>query len=309
LQQLSTTNIAINIDVLGRINVPMTTPVGSYTIQYKICETNNPTNCSSAFALVSVASAILPLLSFYYKGIWNAGNTSKNPQVNSWVDYFDANGIVKRFIVGPIENGCQLISASGISAINDVSTCTISTLTYPFCDGTTYVSGPGQADRQYGDFRCGGNSCVLKGTEITMFDGSIKKVEYLILGDKLFSKSVGGLNENEDNNETWRSESLTLIDCEVEVVKIIPINVSSVNNINDGLINVSDSHIHLVKQNGEWRLLRTFELKVGDFLTDEFGNEIEIYKIEILSGELTIYDLGVEDNDLYIANGVLTHNK
>jgi hypothetical protein len=43
-------------------------------------------------------------------------------------------------------------------------------------------------------------------------------------------------------------------------------------------------------------------------LTDEFGNEIEIYKIEILSGELTIYDLGVEDNDLYIANGILTHN-
>jgi hypothetical protein len=28
--------------------------------------------------------------------------------------------------------------------------------------------------------------------------------------------------------------------------------------------------------------------------------EIEIYKI--VSGELTIYDLGVEDNDLYIAN-------
>jgi hypothetical protein len=57
------------------------------------------------------------------------------------------------------------------------------------------------------------------------------------------------------------SELLTLIDCEVEVVKIIPINVSSVNNINDGLLNVSDSHIHLVKQNGEWRLLRTFELR------------------------------------------------
>jgi hypothetical protein len=37
-----------------------------------------------------------------------------------------------------------------------------------------------------------------------MFDGSIKKVEDIVLGDKLFSKSVGGLNENEDNNETWK---------------------------------------------------------------------------------------------------------
>jgi hypothetical protein len=33
------------------------------------------------------------------------------------------------------------------------------------------------------------------------------------------------------------------------------------------------------------------------------------YLITILEGEFTVYDLGVEDNDLYIANGVLTHNK
>jgi hypothetical protein len=58
-------------------------------------------------------------------------------------------------------------------------------------------------------------------------------------------------------------ELLTLIDCEVEVVKIIPINVSSVNNINDGLLNVSDSHIYIWLNKGEWRLLRTFELKIG----------------------------------------------
>jgi hypothetical protein len=57
---------------------------------------------------------------------------------------------------------------------------------------------------------------------------------------------------------TKHGEWITYIDCEVEVVKIIPINVSSVNNINDGLLN-GDSHIHLVKQNGEWRLLRTFD--------------------------------------------------
>jgi intein/homing endonuclease len=49
------------------------------------------------------------------------------------------------------------------------------------------------------------------------------------------------------------------------------------------------------------------ELSVGDYL-NEFGTEIEIFNITILEGEFTVYDLGVEDNDLYIANGVL-HNK
>jgi intein/homing endonuclease len=37
--------------------------------------------------------------------------------------------------------------------------------------------------------------------------------------------------------------------------------------------------------------------------------EPKIFNITILEGEFTVYDLGVEDNDLYIANGVLTHNK
>jgi hypothetical protein len=83
------------------------------------------------------------------------------------------------FIIGPVENGCQLISASSIKTVTNCVTCTISTITYPFCDGTTYVTGP-QTGRQYDDFRCGGNSCVLKGTEITMFDGSIKSRGYCI---------------------------------------------------------------------------------------------------------------------------------
>jgi hypothetical protein len=68
---------------------------------------------------------------------------------------------------------------------------------------------------------------------------------------------------------TKHEKELLTLRCEVEVVKIIPINVSSVNNINDGLLNVSDSHT-FGKQNGEWRLLRTLN-KDRDFLTDEFG--------------------------------------
>jgi intein/homing endonuclease len=46
---------------------------------------------------------------------------------------------------------------------------------------------------------------------------------------------------------------------------------------------------------------RTIELSVGDYLVDEFGTEIEIFNITILEGEFIVYDLGVEDNDLYIA--------
>jgi hypothetical protein len=184
-------------------------------------------------------------------------------------------------------------------------------ITYPYCEGTTRWYSP--TSFQYDSLVCGGNgfggTCVIEGTEITMFNGTTKKVEDLVLGDKLRSKAVAGLKDNEENNETWRSESLTLTDCEVEVVKCEPSEVQLLNSINEGLLKISDSHIHLVKKDAEWRLLRTYELSIGDFMVDEFGNEVEITSIGLLNGGFTIYDLGVEENDLYIANGILTHNK
>jgi intein/homing endonuclease len=47
---------------------------------------------------------------------------------------------------------------------------------------------------------------------------------------------------------------------------------------------------------------------VGDYLSDKDGNEILIESIEILTGEFTVFNLDVEENDLYVANGILTHN-
>jgi intein/homing endonuclease len=47
---------------------------------------------------------------------------------------------------------------------------------------------------------------------------------------------------------------------------------------------------------------------IGDYLSDKNGEEILIESIEILTGEFTVFNLDVEENDLYIANGILTHN-
>jgi hypothetical protein len=121
--------------------------------------------------------------------------------------------------------------------------------------------------------------------------------------------SVDGLQDNEETNDTWSNHSLSLQECDVIVTNLEPSTVQLLNTINDGLLSVSDSHIHLVKQNGLWKLLRTYELSVGDSLVNEDGIEVEITKIGLVNGTSVIYDLGVEENDLYIANGILTHNK
>ncbi|MNL00432.1 hypothetical protein D3C87_1208650 [compost metagenome] len=52
-----------------------------------------------------------PTSSRMYMGRWGAGDTLHNPEINSWVEYSDTAGSLIRKIIGPIENGCQIITA------------------------------------------------------------------------------------------------------------------------------------------------------------------------------------------------------
>lgn len=67
----------------------------------------------------------LPLVYFYYEGFWETGDVVHEPEVNSWVDYLDQYGVQYRFIVGGLENGCQLIQASSIVDTNGCAPCNL----------------------------------------------------------------------------------------------------------------------------------------------------------------------------------------
>jgi intein/homing endonuclease len=47
---------------------------------------------------------------------------------------------------------------------------------------------------------------------------------------------------------------------------------------------------------------------VGDYLIKEDGTEVEIISKILETGYYTVYKLDVEENDLFIANGLITHN-
>jgi len=69
-------------------------------------------------------TTVLPLLDFYYEGFWPADDVQGyQPEINSWVDYLDENGVEHRFIVGANENGCQLVQASSIVDTNGCGFC------------------------------------------------------------------------------------------------------------------------------------------------------------------------------------------
>ncbi len=52
-----TANVVLNPD--GSIDVQPGTPSGTYTVEYQICEVNNPTNCDTAIASVTIDDPII----------------------------------------------------------------------------------------------------------------------------------------------------------------------------------------------------------------------------------------------------------
>ncbi|WP_146603209.1 hypothetical protein, partial [Olleya aquimaris] len=55
ISQISTNNAGVTLNTsTGEVNVTPGTPSGSYVIEYQICETASPSNCSTAFANVTV---------------------------------------------------------------------------------------------------------------------------------------------------------------------------------------------------------------------------------------------------------------
>jgi len=168
---------------------------------------------------------------------------------------------------------------------------------------TGFDSGTGTGDT--------GTGCLLEGTNILMNDGTLNKIENLKIGDILSSKIIEGMPIKEDQTILdWRdSEDIKLQNDSVELKNIVMFNVDHVFSFNNKTIISSEDHLHVIKQDGIWRILKGNEIKIGDYLLDQNGKEIEIEIIDIFRGNFRVYNLDVEDNDLFIANGILTHNK
>jgi len=154
-----------------------------------------------------------------------------------------------------------------------------------------------------------GGTCVLSGTPITLADGSTIPIDNLKGGDRVLSPSI--LTLPYDNNFdlfNWAINKLILTEGTAVVTGNKRSQVNEVYSINNGTLTTTSTHQHLFKQNGTWNIKTTPYLMVGDYLSDRNGEEILIESIEILTGEFKVFTLDVEENDLYIANGILTHN-
>jgi hypothetical protein len=155
----------------------------------------------------------------------------------------------------------------------------------------------------------GGGGCLLFGTKISLEDGTTKPIQEISVGDRLMSKGFIGMPSKEDSSLfNWSSADIKLQPDDVSVVSVRTFNVNVVYSFNDGKLFTSEDHMHLFKSNGNWKVGKTLEIEVGDYLLGYDGSEILISNIIRTHGQFLVYRLDVEDNDLFVANGILTHN-
>jgi len=124
----------ITIGTDGVIVVAPNTPAGTYTVEYTVCDTNNPGNCATATVTVVVGEAILVANPDSYgpfsstNGIENGGNVLDNDFLNGMPV---TTGTVT---VTPVTQGPLTVNADGTITVAPNTPAGTYTVTYTICE-------------------------------------------------------------------------------------------------------------------------------------------------------------------------------
>lgn len=163
-----------------------------------------------------------------------------------------------------------------------------------------------------------GNStalCLTIDSPITLADGSIVEAGDLVEGDKLKGYSLNGLSPDLDGGfYTWNTNELVTSEKEVTVVGLVYSFSSKYYDINDGEITATSEHPLLVKdgEDGLYKFKEIFRITTDDkLLKAEGGVLVEkiINSNEVVIKTSEIVSIDVEEEDTYLVNGYVTHNK
>jgi hypothetical protein len=160
-----------------------------------------------------------------------------------------------------------------------------------------------------------GNStalCLTIDSPVTLADGTIVEAGDLNEGDILKGFSIGGLSVDSDGTFLdWSTNSLSTTPKDVTIVNLTYSFASRYYDVNNGEVTATSEHPMLVKDSvsGDYLFKEMFNLVVGDKLVKGDNSEVEITSIEIVEKTTEIVSIDVEEDDTYMVNGYITHNK
>ncbi len=167
------------------------------------------------------------------------------------------------------------------------------------------------------------SSCFPAGVKITMADKTTKNIEDINVGDEVLSY--------DKDNKVYVNKKVLSLDFDFTVGDHAEAcaslgNKPALYTINNGLIEFTPEHPFLVKEGEEikWAALvpdlqqhpemaeaSDIKLKVGqEILMDDIWVEIESITVSREDiPDVKVYNFHVEDTKVYIANGIVVHNK
>jgi hypothetical protein len=160
-----------------------------------------------------------------------------------------------------------------------------------------------------------GNStalCLTIDSAVTLADGTIVEAGDLNEGDTLKGFSIGGLSVDSDGTFLeWSTNSLSTTPKDVTIVNLTYSFASRYYDVNNGEVTATSEHPMLVKDSvsGDYLFKEMFNLVVGDKLVKGDNSKVEITSIEIVEKTTEIVSIDVEEDDTYMVNGYITHNK
>jgi len=159
----------------------------------------------------------------------------------------------------------------------------------------------------------GGGGCWVYGTRVTLSNGLTKPIENIVVGDVLRAPIIPTYPNGEDKTlwypaSAWSIKDVQKLDYEDTVVTSVRhVIESAFYHINDQF-KVTGDHFVFVKKGLIWQFAHVDELEVGDYFKSELGEEILITKKIKVNDAIMVVDIDVEDNDLFFADGIITHN-
>jgi hypothetical protein len=163
-----------------------------------------------------------------------------------------------------------------------------------------------------------GNStalCLTIDSPVILADGTIVEAGDLNEGDVLKGYSLNGLSADTDGGfYNWNTDNLDAVETDVTIKNIVYSFTSKYYDINDGEITATSEHPLLVKDgvDGLYKFKEIFRITTDDKLIREEGGvvvEKDVINNQMIVKTSEIVSIDVEEQDTYLVNGYITHNK
>jgi hypothetical protein len=163
-----------------------------------------------------------------------------------------------------------------------------------------------------------GNStalCLTIDSPVILADGTEIEAGDLSEGDLLKGYSLNGLDSNIENTFfEWSTAELVILEKPVEVVNVVYSFSSKYYDINNGEVTATSEHPLLVRDSidGLYRFKEIFRITTEDKLIKVVNGEyteVDIDSVELVTKTSEIVSIDVEEEDTYLVNGYITHNK